>query len=104
MVFVNFKIHLQNECNDYMAMTSISHTRKAISVFYHTHTVISWLCGQVKSLKKKSPEYKMSLGEAFRSPYIKDCYHFMGKLSFIYIFYSLARTINRVDLALTYTS
>lgn len=46
-----------------MAMISVSHLKEVHSViFIITPMVISWFCGQVMPLKKKSPEYKMHFG------------------------------------------
>lgn len=67
-------------------MAMISTFKKAMPLFYYTHMMISWLCGQVKSLKEKSLEYKMCLGKLNISLSTKDIY------------------IDRASLALTYTS
>ena len=55
-----------NVLYNYMAMISISHTKKAIPLSYYTHMVVSWLCGQMKPVgENKSLEYKMCLGELY---------------------------------------
>lgn len=61
--FVKFAIYLQNERKLQLHGNNFpkSYLKSSLHFLNYPPMVISWLCGQLKSLKKKSAEYKMCL-------------------------------------------